>query len=112
MSGLNELFIEKPHVTWLGDRPFAFSRLAEQYAGALEELAIAKEGEIKSLPTDPRWESIAERNPTTSRYSFYSAFLLSPLTLSLFFATRETYRHLLRELRQEPSPRFIQCWYN
>ena len=111
-SAIMNMFVEEPHVTWFKDRPFAFSRLTDQYADALEALAIAKESEIESLPVDPGWEPIADRNPTTSRYSSYSAFLLSPLTLPLFFAIRATYRQLLRELDQQPAPRFIQCWYN
>ncbi len=112
MAELTGVFIEKPHIHWAGHRPFAMARLTSEYADALEELAISKESEIKSLPIDPRWETIADRNPTTSRYPSYSAFLLSPLTLPLFFAIQETYRHLLQALDQKPAARFIQCWYN
>ena len=112
MSKSIDVFVEKPRIEWAGDRPFAFSRLTDQYADALEKLAVAKESEVQSLPVDPGWEKIADTNPTTSRYSSYSAFLLSPLTLPLFFAIRETYRHLLEELGKKSSPRFIQCWYN
>ena len=112
MSELADLFVEKPHVDWMEDRPFAFSRLTDQYANALEKLAVAKENEIKLCPVDPRWEKIADKNPTTARYSSYSVFLLSPLTLPLFFAIRETYKQLLLELKENPYPRFIQCWCN
>ncbi|HET7085474.1 MAG TPA: hypothetical protein VFI23_11935 [Rhizomicrobium sp.] len=78
----------------------------------LEDLALAKESTVCTLPVSDGWSSIAHKNPTTARYSSYSAFLLSPATLPLFFAIRETYRHLLRAIDQEPVPRFIQCWYN
>ena len=112
MSALAGHFVELPHVDWQDGRPFATSRLSVRYANLLENLAIAKENVVKALPVDPGWEKIADKNPTTARYSAYSAFLLSPSTLPLFFAIRETYRHLLRELDQQPAPRFIQCWYN
>jgi hypothetical protein len=112
MSEMTNLIVEKPHIEWSGDRPFAFSRLTEQYANALEKLALEKEAEITSLPVNQGWETVADRNPTTSRFGSYSAFLLSPLTLPLFFAIQELYRFLLQELDQKPAPRFIQCWYN
>jgi hypothetical protein len=78
----------------------------------LENLALAKELAIKVLPVSPGWEPIAQQNPTTARYSRYSAFLLDQTALTLFFAIRETYLHLLRALDQPSAPRFIQCWYN
>ena len=106
------LFVEAPSVEWIGDRPFAFACMHEEYAQALEQLAIEKEAEIRSLPPDPEWQNHADSHPTTARYSQYSAFLLSPSTLPLYFAIRETYSQLLRELDQEHSPRFVQCWYN
>jgi hypothetical protein len=112
VSKLADHFVDLPHVEWEDGRPFAISRLSEEYANILEELALAKENAIKTLPISPGWEPIAKNNPTTARYSSYSAFLLSPVTLPLFFAIRETYRQLLQALRQEPAPRFIQCWYN
>jgi len=105
-------FVESPRIDWKNGRPYATARLSSDYAMSLETLALAKEKDIKSLPVTPGWERAAETSPTTVRYSNYSAFLLSPETLPLFFAIRETYHHLLRELKQEPVPRFIQCWYN
>ncbi len=94
------------------ESPFRFSHLSPEYSDELEKLAAAKEDDIKSLPVDSGWLKIAEKNPTTARYSSYSVFLLSPRTLPLFFAVRETYWHLLRELGQKPAPRYIQSWYN
>jgi len=105
-------FSEPARVEWHGDRPFAFSRLRSEYTSMLEELALEREAEVKTLPITPGWEPIADKNPTTARYSRYSAFLISPLTLALFFAIRETYTHLLQALGQDSRPRFIQCWYN
>jgi hypothetical protein len=112
MSGQADYFVEPPRVDWKDGRPFAVSRLSTEYANLLETLALSKENVIKERPVSPGWEPIADRNPTTARYSSYSVFLLSQTTLILFFAIRETYRHLLRELDQQPTPRFIQCWYN
>lgn len=112
LSGLPDHFSELPHVDWKDGRPFAISRLSNRYVCGLENLALAKEPAIKTLPVSPGWESIAEKNPTTARYSSYSAFLLSPSTLPLLFAVRETYRYLLHALDLQPAPRFIQCWYN
>ena len=112
MSRLANHFVELPHVDWKAGRPFATSRLNPRYASTLENLALTKESAIKALPISPGWEPIADKNPTTARYSSYSVFLISPLTLPLFFAIRETYLHLLQALDQQPAPRFIQCWYN
>ena len=112
MPLLANQFVESPHVDWKDGRPFAISRLSAKYANTLENLALAKESAIKALPISPGWEPIADKNPTTARYSSYSVFLISPLTLPLFFAIRETYLHLLQALDQRPSPKFIQCWYN
>jgi hypothetical protein len=112
LSGSTHHFVELPHVDWKDGRPFAISRLSDKYANVLENLALTKESVVKALPVSPGWEPVADKNPTTARYASYSAFLLSPITLPLFFAIRETYLHLLRALDQKPAPRFIQCWYN
>ena len=112
MSGLTDHFVELPHVDWKDGRPFAISRLSSKYASLLEDLALSKENVIKALPVAPGWERFVEKNPTTARYSSYSVFHLSPNTLPLFFAIRETYLHLLGALGQNTAPRFIQCWYN
>jgi len=112
LLALSEYFAEPPHIEWFGDRPFAFSRLSREYAERLEKAAIAKEDDIKALPVSPGWETVAEINPTTARFSRYSAFLIMPVTLPLFFAIRETYWHLLEALDQKPAGRFIQCWFN
>jgi len=109
---MNSNFAELPRVDWCEGRPFAVARLDSQYAKALEDMALAKESSVKALPISQGWEPIAEQNPTTARYASYSAFLLSPVTLPLYFAIRETYRHLLEALGQQHAPRFIQCWYN
>ena len=109
---LADSFVEAPHVEWTAGRPFAFARLTSSYAALLENLALAKESAIKALPVTQGWEKVAEKNPTTARFSAYSAFLLSRDTHVLFFAVRETYLHLLRALDQGPAPRYIQCWYN
>src|SRR5882672_5565890 len=102
LSRLADYIVESPHVDWKDGRPFAISRLSPKYANTLENLALEKESAIKTLPVSPGWEPIAEKNPTTARYSSYSAFLISPLTLPLFFALRETYLHLLQALGQHP----------
>jgi hypothetical protein len=107
-----DCFVERPRVEWYGHRPFAFARLPEDYARTLEELALAKEEAIKNLPVSPGWEADHQENPTTARYASYSTFLISPLTVPLFFAIRLTYLHLLRELSEPPADRLIQCWYN
>ena len=112
MSTLAEYFAEPPHIEWFRDRPFAFSRLTKEYAERLEKAAIAKEEEIKTLPVSQGWETAAEANPTTARWSRYSSFLIMPVTLPLYFAIRETYVHLLQALDQKPAARFIQCWFN
>jgi hypothetical protein len=109
---LSDYFVEQPHIEWFGDRPFAFSRLNQDYAEHLEKAALSKEEAIKSLPVTPGWETAADTSPTTARFSRYSAFIIVPATLPLFFAIRETYLHLLAALDQKPAPRFIQCWYN
>ena len=111
-SGIANHFVELPRVEWKDGRPFAISRLSKGYASKLENLALTKEDAIKALPISEGWEKYAEKNPTTARYSSYSVFLLSPTTHVLFFAIRETYLHLLRELNLQPAPRYIQCWYN
>lgn len=107
-----EPLIEAPQVEWNGGRPFAYARMSDKYALTLEALALRKEAEIRALPVSKGWERGAESNPTTARFSSYSVFLLSPDTLPLFFAIRETYRYLLQALEQPPVPRLIQCWYN
>lgn len=112
VPGIDAQFVESPRVEWAAGRPFAVSRLSSEYALTLEKLAIGKESEIKSLPVSPGWEPIADKNPTTARYSSYSAFLISPMTLPLYFAIHRTYRLLLDELKLRPEPRFIQCWYD
>jgi len=112
LPGLADHLVEPPHVEWANSRPFVFSRLSDEYAKALEDLALAKENFVKTLPVTKGWETIADKNPTTARFSSFSAFLLSSITLPLYFAIRETYLHLLQELDQQPAPRFIQCWYN
>lgn len=104
--------VEKPQVEWNGNRPFVHSRMSDEYAMLLEDLALKKEAEIRALPVTKGWEPVAESNPTTARFSAYSVFHLSPDTLPLFFAIRETYRYLLEAMGQQPEPRFIQCWYN
>ena len=109
---LATLFVDQPHVEWTGDRPYCCARLTADYAKRLEDLAHDRETAIKALPVDPAWKSIAKRNTTTSRFRAYSTFLLDPVTLPLFFAVRETYRHLLAELGEPPAPRFIQSWCN
>lgn len=109
---LGDYIQEPPSVEWKDGRPFAVARLTESYSNILERLALAKEEAVTGLPVTGGWESIAHKNPTTARYGSYSAFLLDRSTLPLFFAIRETYQHLLRALGEEPSPRFIQCWYN
>lgn len=86
--------------------------MSSEYAKILEDLALRKEAEIHALPVSKGWERAAESNPTTARFSSYSVFHLSPDTLPLFFAIRETYRYLLEALGEQPAPRFIQCWYN
>jgi hypothetical protein len=105
-------FVEEPKVEWSGNRPFAYSRLSDEYAKILEDLALQKEAEICALPIAEGWENDAAANPTTARFRSYSAFLLSPVTLSLFIAIHQTYHYLLNEMKQQSSPRFIQCWYN
>jgi hypothetical protein len=112
LDALSEFVVEAPCVEWHNQRPFAISRLSETYAGVLEKMALSKEEAIKALPVSPGWETAADQNPTTARFSRYSAFLISPATLPLFFAIRETYLHLLRALDQRSEARFIQCWYN
>jgi hypothetical protein len=109
---LAEYFVEQPHVEWENSRPFAFSRLSDEYAKALEDLAHAMEHFVRTLPIAKGWETGANKNPTTARFESFSAFHLSPITLPLYFAIRETYRHLLRALGQKPTARFIQCWFN
>lgn len=109
---ISQLMIEQPDVDWVQGRPYAHARLNAEDARTLENLAIEKEATVRALPVDPGWLTIAEQNPTTARYSSYSSFLLDPRTLPLFFAIRQTYRHLIHEMQQEPRPRFIQCWYN
>ena len=112
MSEPENYLLELPSVEWKDGRPFATARLSEHYSHALESLALAKEDAVAKFPVSRGWENLAYKNPTTARYASYSAFLLSPATLPLFFAIRQTYRHLLQVLGEEPVPRFIQCWYN
>jgi hypothetical protein len=112
LPDLAEHLVEQPHVEWGNNRPFAFSRLSDEYAKALEDLALAKEQLIKTLPVTKGWETGAEKSPTTARFASFSAFHLSPITLPLYFAIHETYRHLLQAIDQKPTARFIQCWYN
>ena len=104
--------VEGPQIEWSGKRPFAYARMSDEYATILENLALKKEAEICALPVSKGWERGAESSPTTARFGSYSVFRLSPYTLPLFFAIRETYRYLLEALGQPPAPRFIQCWYN
>ena len=112
VSELESHFLELPSVEWKDGRPFATARLTERYSRVLENLAITKDKAVAELPIAKGRETIAYKNPTTARYSSYSAFLLSPITLPLFFAIRETYRHLLRAIGEKPVPRYMQCWYN
>jgi len=112
LVNLGEQLIERPHIEWGNNRPFAFSRLSDDYARALEQLALAKEPFVQTLPVTKGWERGVEESPTTARFASFSVFHLSPITLPLYFAIRETYRHLLGALEQEPTARFIQCWYN
>jgi len=109
---LSYKLVQEPRVEWNGKRPFAYARMSDEYAAILEDLALRKEAEIRALPVSKGWERGAESNPTTARFSSYSVFHLSPHTLPLFFAVRETYRHLLEAMGERPAPRFIQCWYN
>ena len=104
--------VESPQLEWANNRPFAYARMSEDYARILEDLALRKEAEVRALPITKGWELGAASNPTTARFSSYSAFHLGPETLPLFFAIREVYRYLLGVLGQEPAPRYIQCWYN
>jgi hypothetical protein len=112
MPALAEYFVEWPRVEVLGERQFAFARLEPGYAALLENFALAEEEAIKTLPVAERWEHKEQTNPTTSRYNSYNVFLLSPQTLPLYFAIKQTYLRLLQAAGLEPGSRFIQCWYN
>jgi hypothetical protein len=103
-------FLEPPRVEWLGDRPFAFSRLPLDYARELEAVAHRLAPDLLDL--EPKEEMLPMAGPFGARFLHYNVFLLDPAFLPLFVALRVTYCALLDEIRAPNRPSFARAWMN
>jgi hypothetical protein len=107
---LSPTFVEPPRVEWHRGRPFAFSRLPEDYARRLEALAHNLAPRLEALDAAP--EMLNWAGPYGARFNRYNIFLLDAAYLPLFWAMRATYRTLIEAMRLERRSCCARGWLN
>lgn len=103
-------FAEPPRVEWHRGRPFAFSRLPEDYARRLEAVAHELAPRVAALESAPGMLPWA--GTYGARFAYYNIFQLHPACLPLFWSMKATYLALIEAMGVERRSSCARGWFN